>query len=369
MYEFRLLDEENAECIVKWNAGKDADFLMQWAGLGFTYPITEEQIMKDAAEVSRAAFAVLSQEKMIGTIALMRVNEETGSGYIGHYLLDPCEMDKGHGTEIMREFIQMCFGILKLKELTLRVYDYNIGAIRCYEKNGFSELEREKLNNGWSVLLLGLKKTKVKSSEETQIVICNETEEDWNATELMTQHAFWNLHVPGCDEHLLVSKLRESKDYVPEISKIAKLNDRVVGAILYSKAYVESPDGSKHEVLTFGPLSVEPEYQSLGIGGKLLKATMEEARKAGCLAIIIFGEPEYYPRFGFQTCDHYGITTPDGKNFDAFMAYELQPGALEAIQGKFYESNVFENLPTEEADKLSEKFPTLVKLHLPGQWN
>lgn len=68
MYEFRLLDEENAECIVKWNAGKDADFLMKWAGLGFTYPITKEQLMKDAAELSSAAFAVFSQEKMIGTI-------------------------------------------------------------------------------------------------------------------------------------------------------------------------------------------------------------------------------------------------------------------------------------------------------------
>ena len=43
---------------------------------------------------------------------------------------------------------------------------------------------------------------------------------------------------------------------------------------------------------------------------------------------MIFGEPGYYPEFGFQTCDHYGITTAEGKNFDAFMGIELSSEAL-----------------------------------------
>ena len=369
MYEFKEFEPAYAETVVKWNEGKNADFLMQWAGKGFTYPITKEQVMTDASDVSSAAFVVLYQGKMIGTIAIITVDEKTGAGYLGHYLLSPEVVGKGHGTAIMREFIQFCFGVLKLKELSLRVFDYNIGAIHCYEKNGLEEWERTTTEDGLGVLLMGIKKKKVLSTTDTQIEICDETEADWYASELVTQRAFWNLHFPGCDEHLLVSKLRKSEDYVAPISKIAKLDGQVVGIIMYSKAYVISPNGTKHDVLTFGPLSVEPNAQSLGIGGKLLKATIEDARKAGYPAIIIFGEPYYYPRFGFQTCDHFGITTPDGKNFDAFMAYELQPGALSKIKGKFYESEIFENLPAEEATKLNQNFPPLVKYHLPGQWN
>ena len=40
------------------------------------------------------------------------------------------------------------------------------------------------------------------------IVIREERSEDFWDTEYMTQKAFWNLHNPGCSEHLLVHKLR-----------------------------------------------------------------------------------------------------------------------------------------------------------------
>lgn len=121
-------------------------------------------------------------------------------------------------------------------------------------------------------------------------------------------------------------------------------------------------------MLTFGPLCVEPKRQSLHIGRKLLLATMEEARKAGYPGIIIFGESGYYPRFRFKTCDNFGITTPEGTNFDAFMGLELQPGAFDKIKGKFYEADVFGARPAQEVADYDAKFPSLVKYRLPGQW-
>lgn len=40
------------------------------------------------------------------------------------------------------------------------------------------------------------------------------------------------------------------------------------------------------------------------------------------------GEPDYYPLHGFHTCDKFGITTMDGKNFDGFMGiYQKLSGA------------------------------------------
>lgn len=207
------------------------------------------------------------------------------------------------------------------------------------------------------------------------IIIRSETKEDFYQAEYMTKKAFWNLHNPGCDEHYLVHLLRESKDYVEELSRVAEVDGKVVGAIYYSKAHVLKQDNNdeghkyKHDVLNFGPLCVDPEYQNKGIGGKLLEETIKIAKEKGYKGIIIFGEPEYYPKFGFKTCDHYGITTKEGKNLAAFMAHEIIPDGFSGITGKFYESEVFEKLYPHKVEEYDKKFPYMEKLKLPGQWD
>ena len=35
------------------------------------------------------------------------------------------------------------------------------------------------------------------------ITIRNETESDFREVEILTRKAFWNVNVPGCDEHYL----------------------------------------------------------------------------------------------------------------------------------------------------------------------
>lgn len=102
------------------------------------------------------------------------------------------------------------------------------------------------------------------------IITRKETKEDYYNTEHMVMRAFWNINGPGCNEHLMVHKLRESKDYLPELSRVAELDGQIVGAIFYTRAKVVS-DEMEHEVLTFGPLAVEPALFSMGIGKNSLK--------------------------------------------------------------------------------------------------
>lgn len=73
-------------------------------------------------------------------------------------------------------------------------------------------------------------------------------------------------------------------------------------------------------------------------------------------AVLIYGHPDYYPRFGFQPAHDFGITTPDGSSFDALMAFELFPGALDGISGSFHESSAYEITP-EEAAEFDRSFP------------
>lgn len=229
----------------------------------------------------------------------------------------------------------------------------------CYTNNDLQRKE-VRLELGW------FPKAKQRLNPEDVEIRC-ETEDDWYAVELMTQHAFWNKHVPGCDEHYLVHKLRQHEDYLPELSRIAVKDGIVIGCIMYSKAYVVD-DTDKHDILTFGPLCVKPEWQGCGVGELLLKETFKLATDKGYRGIVIYGEPDYYPRIGFKTCDSFHITTPDGRNFDAFMGMELVKDGMKDIKGIFYESEVFHNQPEGEVEEFNKRFPQLRKLEFPGQW-
>ena len=50
-----------------------------------------------------------------------------------------------------------------------------------------------------------------------------EREEDWHQAEWITKKAFWNLHVPGCDEHYLVYRLRSDPAFIPALSRVAEV--------------------------------------------------------------------------------------------------------------------------------------------------
>jgi predicted N-acetyltransferase YhbS len=152
------------------------------------------------------------------------------------------------------------------------------------------------------------------------------------------------------------------------LSRIALKDGEVIGCIMYSKSRVVDGEDT-HEIITFGPLCVEPKWQGCGVGELLLTETMELAANKGYKCIIIFGEPDYYPRLGFKTCDNFDIRTAEGKNFDAFMGIELVKDGMKGIKGKFYESEVFNNLPKEEVEEYNKKFPQLQKLRFPGQWD
>ncbi|WP_197029620.1 ribosome small subunit-dependent GTPase A [Butyrivibrio sp. AE3004] len=199
------------------------------------------------------------------------------------------------------------------------------------------------------------------------IIIRKETKEDYYNTEHMILRSFWNLHGPGCNEHYLVHALREAREYLPELSRVAEMNGKIVGAIFYSISKVIDGD-MKHDVLTFGPLAVEPTCFSMGIGKRLLEETIIIAKEAGYKGIVICGEPNYYPKYGFKTCDNFGIIHPVLGNFDAFMAYPLNESFGE-IHGSFFEAPVFEECEDEtKVKEYTKKFPYYKPLRLSCQW-
>ena len=159
----------------------------------------------------------------------------------------------------------------------------------------------------------------------------------------------------GCPyEHWMVNELRK-RDGVTDLSLVAVVDGMVVGHIICSKAEVRTDKGVT-PVLNFGPISVLPDMQRKGIGKALITNMIEKATQLGYGAILFFGRPEYYPRFGFKEASEFGIADAEGYNYPAFMGMELIPGYLaEATGGRYYESDIYNDELNREAVKAFDK--------------
>lgn len=188
-----------------------------------------------------------------------------------------------------------------------------------------------------------------------------EEKSDYREVEYITREAFWNHHVPGCDEHYLAHLLRAAKCFLPELDFVAELDGRLVGNIMYSRAVIRGDDGAEHPVLSFGPVSVLPDFQGFGIGSALIQTSLARAKETGHTAVLIYGDPEYYCRFGFVPAERFGIGTKYNTYADALQAIELIPGALSRYTGLFLEDPVYE-IFEEDAMKFDAQFPPKERL-------
>ena len=179
---------------------------------------------------------------------------------------------------------------------------------------------------------------------------------DYRITESITRETFWDLFKPGCNEHLVLHNLRNSNNYIANLDLVALSEKNIVGHIIISKANVLDLQNMEHQVLCVGPISVIQEFQKKGIGSKLLNETIAIAKELGYSAMLLFGHPNYYQRFGFVNAQNYGITTKEGMNFEPFMVLELYPNALAAVKGKFYEDKAFE-IKEQELNEFEKLFP------------
>ncbi|MBE7099003.1 GNAT family N-acetyltransferase [Bacillus cereus] len=116
------------------------EFLIQWSGNAFAYPLNEQQLEKYIESANTLAFKVIDEEtkEVIGHISLGQIDNINNSARIGKVLVGDTKM-RGHsiGKHMMKAVLHVAFEELKLHRVTLGVYDFNTSAISCYEKIGF----------------------------------------------------------------------------------------------------------------------------------------------------------------------------------------------------------------------------------------
>ncbi len=151
------------------------------------------------------------------------------------------------------------------------------------------------------------------------LVIRQELPKDYGKVLKLIKYAFKNVEHSDKNEHYLVENLRKSKEFIPELSIVAELNNEIVGYILFTKVRV----GATTQ-LALAPLTVSPVYQKQGIGGRLINEGHKLAKLMEYEYSIVLGSPLYYSRFGYISAKTYGIECPFDIPEDYYMAKNLQ---------------------------------------------
>ncbi len=154
----------------------------------------------------------------------------------------------------------------------------------------------------------------------TEIRVRSERPGDMQAIDVVNISAF-----EGETEAQLVSDLRNTPGYIPELSLVAEYKNRLVGHVMLTRINLLRESKSL-DMLVLGPMSVVPSQAHRGIGGILLKEAIGKAQKMGFGAIAEVGQAEYYMRHGFRLLSDFGLTHNLNGCEGDITVLELKPG-------------------------------------------
>ncbi len=155
MIELQKLEQKDFPVFKSWIKNKNE--LFQFAGPMFQFPITDEQLSTYTTDPRRIVYKVMSlvSGEMIGNAEL---NFENAQPRLSRILIgDAANRNKGVGKKIVAKMLEKLFLERDFHNADLNVFDWNKGAIRCYESIGFiinPDLIYKQDNNGeiWTAL-------------------------------------------------------------------------------------------------------------------------------------------------------------------------------------------------------------------------
>lgn len=121
-----------------------------------------------------------------------------------------------------------------------------------------------------------------------KVRIRTEEKEDYKTVFELIQNAFENEEYSDHREQYLVGRLRNSDAFIPELSLVAEVDNRIVGYILLTKIGIVD-DNNSHTSLALAPIAVSPRLQGNGIGSQLIETAHEKARELGFGSVVLLG--------------------------------------------------------------------------------
>jgi putative acetyltransferase len=150
---------------------------------------------------------------------------------------------------------------------------------------------------------------------------------------------------PGPEEAAIVDQIRALAPAGWQSIVALSTAGEVVGHVLLSPCPVEDEAGGHvGEVLALGPIGVLPAVQFRGVGTALITAAFSLAMARGAPAIVLLGQPAYYPRFGFVPARSCGLEPPAAAWPDAAWMARRLPAWNDSLRGIVRYPEAFEPL-------------------------
>lgn len=182
MVELKYFERSDFNQLIEWI--DSPEFLLQWGGPGFDYPLNDAQLEKYIENANNNNSEALIYKaidsdtgRTVGHISLGKIDRKNRSARVGKVLVgDKNARGKGIGRQMIREILKIAFDDLHLHRVSLGVFDFNVSAISCYEKAGFVKegLLRDSRKNGdeywslWEMSILENEWLKIKDTASIQ---------------------------------------------------------------------------------------------------------------------------------------------------------------------------------------------------------
>ncbi|MGL5937185.1 MAG: GNAT family N-acetyltransferase [Phocaeicola sp.] len=287
-----------------------------------------ESVIHSSKDASESIFALCRKGKLIGLVGFKSTDRQNCKTEIGYWISEK-EQGKGIVTRAVKYLCKYAFNHLGINRINIKCAVDNTSSSNIPKQIGFKfegiERAGELFPDG---SFKDLEIYSLLKNEMNEVVIRQEVVEDYAMVFDLIERAFRSEKESDHKEQFLVTRLRGTESFIPQLSLVAVLGSKIVGHILLTQ--IKIGDATS---LALAPVSVLPEYQRDGVGSMLIKEAHLKAKELGYNSIILLGHKDYYPRFGYVKAEKFGIKLPFDVPSEFVMAIELLPDALENISG------------------------------------
>ena len=118
---------------------------LQWGGPAVHYPLTTEQMQAMLSDhqvpPSRLAWMAVCDGADAGHAQVISVDQSARTARLGRIVVAPACRGQGLAVPMLRLVIHQTFAVLDIDRVDLGVYAWNVGAIKTYERLGFTATE------------------------------------------------------------------------------------------------------------------------------------------------------------------------------------------------------------------------------------
>ena len=116
-------------------------------------------------------------------------------------------------------------------------------------------------------------------------------------------------------------------------SMVAELGGALVGHVAFSPVCLKGEREPSAAILA--PLAVQPAHQKKGVGTSSVEKGIQELVTSGVRLLFVYGDPEYYGRFGFRREKAEGFVAPYELKYEfGWQALILQEGEETGPSGR-----------------------------------